>query len=142
MCFLRLQRSVGICFVYISTLVLAVTIRSETAVKNRVEGSGDAEPYLHQPWSEETEKQRSMGGGLLAHRPRNGRGREDVPYSQGQDASAAERARDSFILDLEREGGAVGSSMNVRHDVVAVAITGDRQTTLRHLVGVCHWSED
>lgn len=30
----------------------------------------------------------------------------------------------------------------VRHDVVAVAITGDRQSTLRHLVGVCRWSED
>ena len=30
----------------------------------------------------------------------------------------------------------------VRHDVVAVAITGDRQATLRHLVGVCRWSED
>lgn len=29
----------------------------------------------------------------------------------------------------------------VRHDVVAVAITGDRQATLRHLVGVCRWSE-
>lgn len=30
----------------------------------------------------------------------------------------------------------------VRHDVVAVAITGDRQANLRHLVGVCRWSED
>lgn len=30
----------------------------------------------------------------------------------------------------------------VRHDVVAVATTGDRQATLRHLVGVCRWSED
>lgn len=30
----------------------------------------------------------------------------------------------------------------VRHDVVAVAITGDRQATLRHLVGVCRWSKD
>ena len=30
----------------------------------------------------------------------------------------------------------------VRHDVVAVAITGDRQANLRHLVGVCSWSED
>ena len=62
--------------------------RSETAVENRVEGSGDAGPYLHQPWPEETEKQRPMGGGPLAHRPRDGRGREDVPHGRGQDAPA------------------------------------------------------
>ena len=90
--FSRLQRSVGICFICISNLVLAVIwrsqCRSETAVENRVEGSGDAEPYLHQPWPEETEKQRPMGGGPLAHRPCDGRGREDVPYGRGQDAPA------------------------------------------------------
>lgn len=40
-----------------------------------------------------------------------------------------------YLLDHKREDA-------VRHDVVAVAITGDRQATLRHLVGVCRWSED
>lgn len=29
----------------------------------------------------------------------------------------------------------------VRHDVIAVAITGERQANLRHLVGVCRGSE-
>jgi len=72
--FSRLQRSVGICFFCffcISNLVLAVIWRSqrrtETAAENRVEGIGDAEPYLHQPWPEEMEKQRSMEGGQRAH---------------------------------------------------------------------------
>lgn len=61
---------------------------------------------------------------------------------EGKTRRQAERARDALILDLERKEGAVGSSMSVRHDVVAVAITGDRQANLRHLVGVCRWSED
>lgn len=39
-----------------------------------------------------------------------------------------------YLLNHERADA-------VRHDVVAVAITGDRQATLRHLVGVCRWSE-
>ena len=61
---------------------------------------------------------------------------------EGKTRRQAERARDALILDLERKEGAVGSSMSVRHGVVAVAITGDRQANLRHLVGVCRWSED
>ena len=61
---------------------------------------------------------------------------------EGKTRRQAERARDALILDLERKGGAVDSSMSVRHDVVAVAIAGDRQANLRHLVGVCRWSED
>lgn len=52
---------------------------------------------------------------------------------EGKTRRQAERARDALILDLERKGGAVDSSMSVRHDVVAVAITGDRQANLRHL---------
>lgn len=39
-----------------------------------------------------------------------------------------------YLLDHERVGA-------VRYDVVAVAITGDRQANLRHLVVVCRWSE-
>ena len=40
-----------------------------------------------------------------------------------------------YLLDHKHEDA-------VRYDVVAVAITGERQATLRHLVGVCRWSED
>lgn len=40
-----------------------------------------------------------------------------------------------YLLDYEHEDA-------VRHEVVAVAITGERQANLRHLVGVCRWSED
>lgn len=40
-----------------------------------------------------------------------------------------------YLLDHECAGA-------VRHDMVAVAITGDRQANLRYLVGVCRWSED
>lgn len=39
-----------------------------------------------------------------------------------------------YLLDHERVGA-------IRHDVVAVAVTGDRQANLRHLIGVCRWSE-
>lgn len=62
--------------------------------------------------------------------------------AEGETHRQVERTRDALILDLERKGGVVDSSMSVRHDVVAVAITGDRQATLSHLVGVCHWSEN
>lgn len=40
-----------------------------------------------------------------------------------------------YLLDHRREDA-------VRHDVVAVAITGERKANLRHLVGVCRWSEE
>ena len=40
-----------------------------------------------------------------------------------------------YLLDRKHEDA-------VRYDVVAVAITGERQANLRHLMGVYRWSED
>lgn len=60
-----------------------------------------------------------------------------LPALDMSEADAADMRAEClrYLLDHERVGA-------VRHDVVAVAITGDRRANLCHLVGVCRWSED
>lgn len=145
--FSRLQRSVRICFFYISNLVLAVIwrsqCRSKTAVENRVEGSEDAEPLTYTSRCLRRRRNSGRWEVVLSHTdPVTGEVVRKLHTAEGETHRQVERTRDALILDLERKGEVVDSSMSVRHDVVAVAITGDRQATLSHLVGVCHWSEN
>ena len=145
--FSRLQRSVRICFFYISNLVLAVIwrsqCRSKTAVENRVEGSEDAEPLTYTSRCLRRRRNSGRWEVVLSHTdPVTGEVVRKLHTAEGETHRQVERIRDALILDLERKGEVVDFSMSVRHDVVAVAITGDRQATLSHLVGVCHWSEN
>ena len=90
-----------------------------------------------------------MGGGPLAHRSCDGRGRVRTRHRERRrrrartvslDVSKADAADMRteclrYLLDHKHEDA-------VRYDMVATAITDNRQATLRHLVVVCRWSED
>ena len=66
-----------------------------------------------------------------------GGGERALPVLDVSEGDAADMRTEClrYLLDHEHVDA-------VRHDVVAVAITGERQATLRHLVGACRWSED
>lgn len=66
-----------------------------------------------------------------------GEGERALPALDVSEVDAADMRAECirYLLDHERVGA-------VRHDVVAVAITGERQANLRHLLGVCRWSKD
>ncbi len=53
---------------------------------------------------------------------------------------AAELAtmRRACLLYLADHGGVDA----IRHDVVSIVVTGERQARLRHLIGVCQWAEN
>ena len=82
----------------------------------------------------------SMDGGeavLVCVTASVGGGERALPALDVSEVDAADMRAEClrYLLDHGRVGA-------VRHDVVAVAITGERQANLRHLVGVCRWSKD
>ena len=65
-----------------------------------------------------------------------GGGERSLPVLDVNEGDAADMRADCLRYLLSHEHADA-----VRHDVIAVAITGERQANLRHLVGVCRWSE-
>lgn len=64
-------------------------------------------------------------------------GSEALPTLDVDSTLARSMRRECLCWLLDHEGESA-----VRHDVVAIAITGRRRARIRHLVGVCRWSED